>query len=277
MLDQLAQACQFHELEVEDCRHAGQRAKMEEYEDHVFVIANTLHFMQETLGVWSGELDIFVGADFVVTVHVGPTRSVHDVVPRVKANAKLQRPDKVLHALLDNIVDRYPPVLDTIGDRIDELEDEVWADPTAKCLSDIFALKRGLIEFRRTVATMREMINTFLRLRPPYLRADMAAYWRDIYDHVVRAFDLIDTYRDRLTGLLDVHLSATANRTNSIMKALTVFATIVLPLYLISGYFGMNFPNLPLLNHPYGIAIINGVMVVLAGALLLYFRWRRWL
>lgn len=277
LMDQLAQSFNFHELEVEDCRHALQRAKIEEYENHVFVIANTLHFMPETLGVWFGELDIFVGADFIVTVHVGPTRSVREVLPRIQANAKLQRPDKILHELLDNVIDRYQPVLDTIGERIDELEDEVFADPTPKCLSDIFALKRGLIEFRRTVATMREMVNAFLRLRPSYVRADMAAYWRNIYDHIVRALELIDTYRDLLTGVLEVHLSATANRTNNIMKALTIFATMVLPLYLISGYFGMNFPNLPLLNHPHGVAIVNAVMVVLAGGLLFYFRRNRWL
>jgi len=277
LLDYLAQAHQFHELEVEDCRHRGQRAKLDEYENHIFVVATTLHFVPETCGVWFGELHIFIGADFLLTVHVGPTRSVSEVLPRVKANPKLQRPDKIVHALLDNIIDRYPPVLDTIGERIDELEDEVWAGPAAKSLSDIFALKRSLIEFRRTLATMREMVNSYLRLRPPFLRADMTAYWRDLYDHIVRALDLTETFRDLLTGVLEVHLSAIANRTNEIMKALTIFATIVLPLYLISGYFGMNFPNLPLLHHPSGVLIVNLSMLAVTVGLLFYFRWRRWL
>lgn len=277
LLDQLAQVFQFHELEVEDCRHRGQRAKMEEYENHVFVVATTLHFVPETCGVWFGELHVFVGPDFVVSVHVGPTRSVSEVLPRIKANPKLQRPDKILHALLDNIIDRYPPVLDTIGERIDELEDEVWADPTPKCLSDIFALKRSLLEFRRAVASVREMVNAFLRLRPPYLRADMAAYWRDLYDHLVRALELIDSYRDLLTGVLEVHLSSTANRTNNIVKALTIFATISMPLLVVSGFYGMNFPNLPLLNHPLGATVASVAMVLLSGGLLLYFRRRGWL
>ena len=277
LLEQLAQEFQFHELEVEDCRHRAQRAKLEEYEHHIFVVANTLHFVPETLGVWFGELDVFIGQDFIVTVHVGPTRSVREVLPRVKAAVKLQRPDKILHALLDNLVDRYIPVLDTIGEHIDKLEDEVWAGPTAKSLEEIFALKRGLIELRRTVATMREAVNAIMRLRLPYMRADMAAYWRDLYDHIVRALDMIETYRDLLTGVLDVHLSATANRTNEIMKVLTIYATIVLPLYLITGYFGMNFPNLPLLKHAYGVAIVHIGMIVLTVGLLIFFRRRRWL
>jgi len=277
LLEQLAQALQFHELEVEDCRYRPQRAKLEEYENHVFVIANSLHFVPETLGVWFGELDIFVGQDFIVTVHTGPTRSVSEVLPRVKAAVKLQRPDKVLHALLDNLVDRYTPVLDTIDDHIDKLEDEVWAGPTAKSLEEVFALKRGLIELRRTVVTMREAVNAIMHLRPPYLRADMAAYWRDLYDHIVRALDMIETYRDLLTGVLDAYLSATANRTNEIIKVLTIYATILLPLYLITGYFGMNFPNLPLLKHPYGVAILHIGMIVLTVGLLIFFRRRRWL
>jgi len=277
LLEQLAQEFQFHELEVEDCRFRTQRAKLEEYENHIFVIGNTLHFEPETLGVWFGELDVFIGPDFIVTVHVGPTRSVREVLPRVKAAVKLQRPDKILHALLDNLVDRYMPVLDTIGDHIDKLEDEVWAGPTPKSLEEIFALKRGLIELRRTVATMREAVAAIVRLRPPYMRADMAAYWRDLYDHIVRALDMIETYRDLLTGVLDVHLSATANRTNEIMKVLTIYATILLPLYLITGYFGMNFPDLPLLKHPYGVAIVHIGMILLTVGLLIFFRRRRWL
>lgn len=277
LLDQLAQLFQFHELEVEDCRHRGQRAKIEEYENHMFAVATTLHFLPETCGVWFGELHVFAGADFIVTVHVGPTRSVSEVLPRVKATPKLQRPDKILHALLDNIIDRYPLVLDTLGDRIDELEDEVVEGASPKSLNDIFAIKRGLVEFRRAVSSMREMVNVYLRQRPPYLRADMTAYWRDLYDHLVRALEAIDTYRDLITGVLEVHLSVTANRTNNIVKALTIFATISMPLLVISGYYGMNFSNLPLLNHPLGVALATVLMIVFAGGMVLYFRRRGWL
>lgn len=277
LLDRLAQEFGFHELELEDCRHLRHMAKLEEYENHIFVIANTLHFVPETLGVWFGELDIFLGQDFLVTVHVGPTRSVQDVLPRIQAVAKNQRPDRVLYVLLDHMVDRYLPVLDQMGDRIDSIEDEIHKSPTSKTLEEIFALRRGLTEFRRVVGSMREMVNVITRQRAPYYRADMAAYWRDLYDHIIRALTEIETYRELLSSVLEVYLTSIANRTNEIMKALTVWATIALPLVVITGYFGMNFAYLPFLESRLGTLVTTGVLVGLPVVLLLFFRKRRWL
>jgi magnesium transporter len=277
LLDRLAQEFGFHELEIEDCRHLRHTAKLEEYENHLFVISNTLHFVPETLGVWFGELDIFIGQDFLVTVHAGPTRSVRDVLPKLQSMAKLQRPDRVLHALMDNMVDRYLPVLDQIGDRIDTIEDEIHAHPTPKTLEDIFALRRGLTEFRRVVASMREMVNSLMRHRAPYYRADMAAYWRDLYDHIIRAMTEIETYRELISSVLEVYLTSVANRTNEVMKALTIWATIALPLVIITGYFGMNFEHLPLMDWRFGPTFVHLLMILLPVGLLLYFRKKRWL
>lgn len=277
LLDRLGQEFGFHELEIEDCRHQRHQAKLEEYENHIFIIANTMHFLPETVGVWFGELAFFLGQDFLVTVHLGPTRSVQEVLPKLKAVAKMQRPDRALHALLDNIVDRYLPVLDQIGDRIEQVEDEVHIAATPKTLDDIFALKRGLVDFRRTVGAMREMINSFMRQRSPYYRADLAAYWRDLYDHIIRALTIIETYRDLLSSVLEVYLTATANRTNEIMKVLTIYATILLPMIVITGYFGMNFAHLPLLESRYGTTLVHLLMIASSLGLLLYFRRKHWL
>jgi len=277
LLDRLAQEFGFHELEIEDCRHLRHTAKLEEYENHLFIIANTLHFVPETLGVWFGELDIFIGQDFLVTVHAGPTRSVRDILPRLQAMPKLQRPDRVVYALMDNMVDRYLPVLDQIGDRIDAIEDEIHAHPTPKALEDIFALRRGLTEFRRVMSCMRETVNALMRHRAPYYRADMAAYWRDLYDHVIRATTEVELYRELLASVLEVYLTSMANRTNEIMKVLTIWATILLPLYVLTGYFGMNFAHLPLQDHPYGVAIVHVLMIVMTVGMLIYFRRKRWL
>lgn len=277
LLERLGEEFGFHELEIEDCRHQRHTAKLEEYESHIFVIADTIHFVTETCGVWFGELAFFVGQDFLVTVHLGPTRSVNEVLPRVKAVSKMQRPDRVLHALLDNMVDRYLPVLDEMGDRLETIEDEVYAHPSTKLVEDIFALKRGLIEFRRAVGAMREMINAVTRQRAPYYRADMTAYWRDLYDHVIRALNMIETYRDLAASVMEIYLTAAANRTNEIMKILTIYATILLPMVVITGYFGMNFAHLPLLESRYGVALVHILMVALTVGLLIYFRKRRWL
>lgn len=277
LLERLGQEFGFHELEIEDCRHQRHTAKIEEYDNHIFAIANTLHFVPETVGVWFGELAMFLGQDFLVTVHLGPTRSVNEVAPKVKATAKMQRPDRVFHALLDNMIDRYLPVLDQIGDRIEEVEDEIHRDPTPKTLEDIFALKRGLVEFRRTVGTMRELISSIMRLRAPYHRADMAAYWRDLYDHIIRGLTIIESYRELLASVLEVYLTAAANRTNEIMKVLTIYATILLPMVVITGYFGMNFAHLPLLESRYGTSLVHILMVLSSLGLLIYFHKKRWL
>ena len=276
ILDRLAQEFGFHELEIEDCRHLRHTAKLEEYENHLFLIGNTLHFVPETLGVWFGELDIFLGQDFLVTVHAGPTRSVREVLPRVQSTSKMQRPDRVVYALLDSMVDRYLPVLDEIGDRIDQIEDAIHSSPTPKTLEDIFALRRGLTEFRRVLASMRETVNALMRFRPPYFRTDMAAYWRDLYDHIIRAITEIETQRELLSSVLEVYLTATANRTNEIVKVMTIYATIVLPMVVITGYFGMNFQHLPFQDWPYGVHIVNVLMIGLTAGLLVYFRRRRW-
>lgn len=277
VLDRLGQEFGFHELEIEDCRHQRHTAKLEEYDNHIFVIANSLHFVPETCGVWFGEVAFFVGPDFLVTVHQGPTRSVETLLPRVKSVTKMQRSDRVLHGVLDAMVDRYLPVLDSISDRIEQVEDEIHEAPTPKALEEIFSLKRGLVEFRRVVSAMREMLNAVTRQRPPYFRADMAAYWRDLYDHVIRGLSAIEGFRELLASVLEVYLTATANRTNEIMKVLTIYATIVLPMVVITGYFGMNFSHLPLLESPYGVTVVHVLMLGLMIGLLAYFRKRRWL
>jgi len=277
LLERLGQEFGFHELEIEDCRHQRHTAKLEEYENHIFVIGNTLHFVPETLGVWFGELAMFVGHDFLVTVHVGPTRSVTERRQRVKAITKLQRPDRALYELLDSMADRYLPVLDQIGERIDQIEDEIRAALTTKCLEEIFALRRGLTEFRRIVSSMREMVNSLMRQRAPYYRADMAAYWRDLYDHIIRALSTIENHRELLASVLEIYLSSMANRTNDVMKVLTVWATIALPLVVITGYFGMNFEHLPLLQSWQGMTAVTLLLVGLPAGMLAYFHRRRWL
>ena len=277
VLDRLAEEFGFHELEIEDCRHQRHTAKLEEYDNHIFVIANSLHFVPETCGVWFGEVAFFVGPDFLVTVHQGPTRSVETVLPRVKSVTKLQRSDRVLHGVLDAMVDRYLPVLDSISDRIEQVEDRIHESPTPKTLEEIFSLKRGLVEFRRVVSAMREMLHAVTRQRPPYFRADMAAYWRDLYDHVIRGLSAIESFRELLASVLDVYLTATANRTNEIVKVLTIYATIALPLVVITGYFGMNFEHLPLQESPYGVMVVHVLMLGLMIGLLMYFRKRHWL
>ena len=277
-LDELGVRYGFHELAIEDCRHGIQPAKIDYYDGHSFIIINTTHYTDQPCELMLREIDVFLGPDYVVTVHFGSSNAVADVEHRMATGAKqLVHPDQVLHAVIDTVVDRYLPTLDSIGDTIDRVEDDVLIRPDVKVLETIFDLKRGLLQFRRAVASQRELLNVLIRDTSPLIRDEMHIYFRDVYDHAVRALDLVETYRDLMSGTLDIYLTQMANRTNEIVKALTILATITLPLTLVTGYFGMNFEYLPTLKNPNGIWYATGGMLIITVSMLTFFKYKKWL
>lgn len=277
-LDELAARYGFHELAIEDCRHGIQPAKIDYYTGYSFVIINTTHYTDQPCELKLREIDVFLGPDYVVTVHFGISNAVADVEHRIATGAKtLQHPDQVLHAVVDTVVDRYLPTLDSIGDTIDRVEDDLLIHPDVKLLETIFDLKRGLLQFRRAVASQRELLNVLIRDSSPLIREEMHIYFRDVYDHAVRAMDLVETYRDLLSGSLDIYLTQMANRTNDIVKGLTILATIMLPLTLVTGYFGMNFEYIPTLKDPNGIWYVTAVLLGTTISMLAYFKYKKWI
>jgi magnesium transporter len=187
----------------------------------------------------------------------------------------VERLDKVFYMIVDQIVDGYQPVLDKLADEISEIEDLVLDHPDPETLARIFSLKRKLIEFRRVAGSMREVVNALIRREKGLLGDDLDPYFRDIYDHVVRTVDMIETYRDLLSGALDIYLSAVANRTNEVMKVLTIWGTVALPLVIITGFFGMNL-KLPWANDPHGTDYAVALMAVSTISILIYFKRKRW-
>jgi magnesium transporter len=277
-LDELGARYGFHELAIEDCRHGIQPAKIDYYKDHNFIIINTTHYSDEPCALNLREIDVFIGPKYVVTVHYGSSKAVEDVEHRIATGAKsLEHPDQVLHAVIDTVVDRYLPTLDSIGDTIDRVEDGVLINPDVKLLETIFDLKRGLLQFRRAVASQRELLNVLIRDNSALIRDEMHIYFRDVYDHAVRALDLVETYRDLISGTLDIYLTQMANRTNEIVKALTIVATIMLPLTLVTGYFGMNFEYIPTLKDPNGIWYVTAGLLVVTVSMLAFFRYKKWI
>jgi magnesium transporter len=275
-LDQLALRFGLHELAIEDCRNLRQRAKVEEFDRYLFVIANNVHFEAEREECFFGEITFFVGKDFFISVHDGPSRSYRAVRPKFDKDPKMAHPGRLLEAFLDWLVDQYLPVLDSIEERIEAMEEKVVGQPSPEVLSEIFTLRRALINFRRVATSMREVLHIFLSRSDPWLKSRQA-YFRNIYDHLIRALDFVETYRDILNGVLDVHLTATANRTNEIMRVLTVFATLATPFLMITGFFGMNFELLPWLHEPFGAGWATLVMLGMSGAMLWYFYRKGWL
>jgi len=277
-LDELAAQYGWHELAVEDCRHATQLAKADYYEGYTFIIINSTHYTELPCELRVREIDVFLGPDYIVTVHYDESLSIKQIEQWLATNVlHLERPDQALHSIIDIVVDRYLPTLESIGDTIDKVQDDLLVSPEAHLLQTIFELKRGMLQFRRAVSSQRELLNVLIRDDTQMISKDMRIYFRDVYDHAVRAMDLLETYRDLLTGGLDIYLTQMANRTNDIVKGLTILATIMLPLTLVTGYFGMNFEYMPLLKDPNGIWYTTGFMVVVSVSMLAYFKYKKWI
>jgi magnesium transporter len=274
-LDELAREYHLHELAVEDCRTPGTRAKVDEYGEILFAVANLVRFDPEERLCSFLEIDFFLRSDVVISVCDGPDPIIDQVRLLFQTEERLAQPGRLFHRILDGMVDRYLPVLDTIEERIEVLEEQALEHSSPKLLGEVFSLKRSLIEFRRVTISMRDMVGQILRRREPWLESENL-YFRDVYDHLLRAMEFTETYRDILTGVLEVHLTAAANRTNDIVKVMTLFATITLPILLITGYYGMNFEHLPLLHNPYGGYIATGLMTLMAGGMLYAFKKTGW-
>lgn len=270
-LDELAQRFGLHELQIEDCRHRPQRPKAEEHDRYIFAVLKHMHDEGE---LTFDDFDVFLGPGFLISVR-NADRTVVELVRTRAEQEGTDRLDRLFYMIVDQIVDAYQPVLDKLADEISEIEDIVLDRPDPETLARIFFLKRKLVDFRRVAGGMREVVTTLVRRERGILGDDLDPYFRDVYDHIVRTVDLIETYRDLLSGALDIYLSAVANRTNEVMKVLTIWGTVALPLVIITGFFGMNL-KLPWANNPHGTAYAVLLMAISTIGILAYFKVKRW-
>jgi magnesium transporter len=270
-LDELARRFKLHELQIEDCRHRPQRPKAEEHGHYIFTVLKHMHDPKD---LEFDDIDVFLGPDFLISVHRADSK-VFDAV-RARAEQELtDRLDRLFYLIVDKVVDAYQPVLDKLADEIADVEDVILEQPDPEMLGRIFALKRKLVDFRRVAGGMREVVNDLMRREKGLLGDDLDVYFRDVYDHVVRTVELIETYRDLLSGALDIYLSAVANRTNEVMKILTIWGTIALPLVIITGFFGMNL-KLPWEGSYHGTLLALTLMAASTIAVLIYFKMKHW-
>ncbi|MGA7952439.1 MAG: magnesium/cobalt transporter CorA [Gloeobacterales cyanobacterium] len=274
--DEMARSLNFHPLALEDCHNDIQLAKIDDYGAYLFIIFNPLHLDPTSMDLQIQEVEVFLGKDYLVSVHDQPCASIEQAI-RDAARFSIKSSGRLFHALIDNTVDQYLPVLDAIGEQIDVLEDQAYEGPSAKFLEDVFTLKRSLITFRRAVGFQREMLNTLLRYDNELIPRDIQPYLRDVYDHVLRAQEMVESYRDLLTGILDIYLTSLSNRTNDVAKLLALIGTLFVVPTLISGVFGMNVP-LPygLNDNPQAFWWVIGGTVVITGSMLSWFKYRGW-
>jgi magnesium transporter len=271
----------FHPLTVEDCRENRHYPKIEEFEGYLYFIVHgvTADISPERFNTI--ELDGFLGRNYVITYHHEMFRSINNVKQLLRTTpVACQRGTAfLLHQILDQVVDYYSPVLDDFDDRIDKLEDDIFTlkRPNNMILSEIMDLKRSVLRLRRISGKQMDILHRMSRGEFALITEDMRPFYRDVYDHLVRVVDLAESYRDLISGSLEAYLSVVSNRLNEIMKVLTIFSAIMLPLTFIAGVYGMNFENMPELHSRYGYYAVWVIMLVVAVAMLLFFRARGWI
>ena len=274
---QLAKRFSFHELAVEDALKGGQRPKLDLYEDQIFVVFYAISMSDGTTS--TNELSCFIGPNFLITIHDGEFPTLDIVAVRWNSVASTNRHHPkglLLYAILDNIVDDYFPVVDEIGERMEQLETQILEITESETRQQVTQLRKELLGLRRIVSAERDVLNQLLRHDLPMFSHEVSLYLTDVYDHLLRAYDWLDSYREQLATLLELQNTAAAIRLNQILKTLTASSIILMSATLVAGIYGMNFDHMPeldwLLGYPFALALMLAICI----ALYVQFRKRNW-
>jgi magnesium transporter len=287
ILQRVGSVFELHPLVLEDVVNMVERPKVEDYEDQLVFIARMVVPKEQTFGFYSEQVSLVLGKNYLLTVQEEPEHDCFEGVrTRIEKNRGMirrQGSDYLAYALLDAIVDGFFPVLERYGEQIEDLEEEVIVEPTQRTLQKIYKIRQELLQLRRAIWPQRDAINSLIRDGSELISEEVRIYLRDCYDHAVQVMDMVETYRELASGLMDVYLSAVSNKMNEIMKLLTVVSAIFIPLTFVAGIYGMNFNpekspyNMPELNWYWGYPVCLAVMAAIAASLLFLF-WRRgWL
>jgi magnesium transporter len=281
-LDELAKQYNLHPLHIEDSRSGEESVKVDSGAHYTFAVFRPVHLIPDP--DIPGEqmptflpIDIFAGKDFLITIADPSCTATQQALDRARRDGDDQHPSRLVYLILDTIVDLYFPAIDHFDDRIDVLEDKVIDDPTPDVLQSVFAIKRELIDLRRVLVNTRDASLHLQRDPNSIIDGEHQPYIRDIYDHVARLLDSVETQRDLLNNTLDIYLSSVANRTNEVMKVLTILGTIILPTLAISGIYGMNLKGLPFEDSPHGAEWVGGILIIATALLLYILRKLNWL
>jgi magnesium transporter len=272
----------LHHLAMEDVLNLHQRSKVEEYDDYLFIVTR---MPADTPRSETEQISMFLGHDFVLTFQERPGDVFDPIRSRIrnhKGRIRTSGPDYLAYALIDAAIDNYFPILERCGEALEQLEDRVVAKAEPVLVGEIHNMKRDLLELRRAIWPQREMLNSLIRSDSDLVTDTTKLYLRDCYDHTIQLMDMVETDREIALGLVDVYLSSLSNRMNEIMKVLTIFATVFMPLSFIAGFYGMNFDrdaspwNMPELGWYYGYPAAIAMMAIVAVVLIAYFRRRGW-
>lgn len=275
----------LHPLTIEDILHTTQRPKMDVFDEYVFLVIKMPRLHIETNQIETEQVSLIISGNYLLTFQELEGDTFDAVRSRIKTNkGRIRRMgvDYLAYALMDSVIDHYFAILEQVGEQIEELEEELVDNPSPETLQKIHALKREMILLRKSVWPLREVISGLQRDEVPQITEAIHFFLKDLYDHTIQVIDTVETFRDIISGMVDIYLSSVSNRMNEVMKVLTIYAAIFIPLTFIAGIYGMNFNpekspfNMPELNWAYGYPFALGLMLVLGLGMLLYFKKKNW-
>jgi magnesium transporter len=280
IIEQVGRSFGVHPLVLEDIADTGQRTKMEDFDDYIFVTLKMFRFGKKEKEIKTEQISLVLGNGFVVSFQEAEGDVFDPIRERLRNNKGRVRKagaDYLVYALMDAVVDNYFLIMEKLGETIEEIEDKLVINPTSETVQKIHGLKRQLIFLRKSVWPLREVISRLERSESPLILKSTFVYLRDVYDHTIQVMDSVDTFRDTLSGMLDIYLSSVSNRMNEVMKVLTVIATIFIPLTFIAGIYGMNFKDMPELGQAWGYPTTLLLMLAIALVMVIYFRRKKWI
>jgi len=280
IIEKLGSHFGLHPLLLEDILNTEQRPKMEDFGDYIFVVLKMLYHVEEKDEIEAEQVSLIFGSNFVISFQeheVDVFDPVRDRIRKKKGRVRKAGADYLAYALLDAIVDNYFIILENVGEKIEDTEQQLATNPTPETLQLIRELKKGMIFLRKSIWPIREVVSGLERGESSLIHESTGAYLRDVYDHTIQIIDTVESYRDMISGMLDIYLSSISNKMNEVMKVLTIFASIFIPLTFVAGLYGMNFEFMPELKWPWGYFAALGFMASIGISLVVYFRRKRWL
>jgi magnesium transporter len=280
-LEKLGEAFGLHPLIIEDILNTEQRPKTEEFADYIYIVIKMLYMDESGLG--AEQISIILGRNFVISFQEREGDVLNPLRERIRSDKGRIRklgPDYLAYSILDAVVDNYFVILERFGESIETMEEELIATPTPRTLRQLHKLKRDMILLRKSVWPLREVLGIMVRSETSngsLVKKPTIIYLRDVYDHTIQIIDAVETYRDMLSGMIDIYLSSISNRLNEIMKVLTIIGTIFIPLTFVTGLYGMNFRYMPELDSPLGYPAVLALMLAMSAVMLAYFKRKRWI
>ncbi|MFX0034102.1 MAG: magnesium/cobalt transporter CorA [Candidatus Hermodarchaeota archaeon] len=280
IIEEIGNQFNIHPLILEDILNTNQRPKFEDYENYIFLVLKLLLWNESHEIFESEQISILFGSNYVISFLEQESDIFNPIFERIKGSKgriRIMGADYLAYSLMDVIVDHYFLILETIGDIIEALEEDLVKNPEPAVLQSIYRLKRNSIELRKSIWPLRQVINSLQREQSDLISDGLQIYLRDIYDHIFRISELLDNYRDIIFGMIDIYLSSISNRMNDIMKVLTIISTTFIPISFLAGFYGMNFIYMPELSNPVAYPILIFVMISIFSIMLLFFRRKKWI